>query len=1384
MIDTLESSLDSSLRTYLDDSPPLDSANYDYKVVAVGNEGSYATSTQSILTDDCSLPNSSPDISSAVPDCDGPIPIGSFNWDSVSNADYYTIDKDGAQVYDTRWDTAGLWHFDNNALDSSGNNNNGSLINSPTYVNSGGRVGIEFNGDNYINIPNSDSLNFSGNGFVFTIEAWIRRDGNIPSGTIIGKENVYLLGINNGNIQWAIRNAGGESCLNGWCWVDTGVSVPQNQWVHIALVYNRHSVKTFLNGLLSSEILNYGSARANSSDFTHPVRIGSRGTDGVNNGFQGIIDEVKISGRPLSGLEIFTDYVNSFINELSTTNFGAINSCNDYSVTNNSDPWYLSDTHTYIVTAYNLGGSLSGVSGTVTFNNPADACVATKSYKASLSIACHVDGPGAIHPYFYNADWYGFTAGNNGVNNDNAYRLFIDGEDYGVDPNPYTFWYGSSGREYIRYKDQSLAGWGTGNHNFSMRTTDVNNNIVMSDISTANIPECNAPADINNFIVTPSCNGDQPKIDLNWDDDVTGYTNNYYVIREKQGGGTEPSSLNYISSQSNTWNNNNEGLGWKNNIFYRTAYYNVTGGELVDSNGISYDTQSWSNDLNGIVWDSTENCFWFSDDHNNAIVKTDTNFNFISSFAVDTANNHQKDIATDGTYIFLNDYYGAIFMYNKDGTLYKKIDMNKLINNNYYGEGLTYLNGYLYAGTSNNSNGKSPNSIYVINPYTNTPSIQFVANLSSGGDFAADSYYICCSGVKGITTDGTYIYVTSSYGGNYRNIDKFSVNNNGGGIKWVGTGLVSELEDTGDLNTNTLYDYYIKAYGNYFSYNISDTVSTTTLFACYNTPLKPAVSSVLPQCDTALNPYMEISWNAQAEENNTISYDLHRIYGVNDDLVIATSDSDFGSFSSGFNSCVSAVNSGVLTITCKDYGVTSGTNYQYYLLADGQGGATQSDNYPASTYITAYDCSAPPEQPVINSVAASCYNSSFDANMSINWDRTSNTFQYIVSRDCGGGLEYRSTIDDIEIASRDDVIYETDDSITYIDPVPTESVGTICYYYVKSIGYGGDAISDAIEDSIIICGNTPAPAQNLRLDPTIECEDVHLTWDDSTDIGDPGLDPIGSHDGTGGEFYFKVLRSDDIINFSGATDADCIGLNYTTTSLEIGPYNTGTAGITGTPPIPTYSDSDPILHEERYYCYKVASWNPAGLTYTDPIIAQTPKCPPGPSILLKNLLSCDKISLKWKRSENYLYNENATSYDVYLGDKATPKQTLKASLPACRCVDYTVDGGCVGFSTLAGGAGNCDSDNNLYCVDANNCCHTDCATTFFCDGTGNQSQCYDLVNKTYYYRETSSDGLPPGNIYYYTLEAQPLEISLPATDSNQLKIQPCPSLPEWRDINP
>jgi concanavalin A-like lectin/glucanase superfamily protein len=197
----------------------------------------------------------------------------------------------------TNASTRGLWKFDGpTPNDFSGNSNNGTLTNNPSY--SGDIPGavlnsLSLNGSNqYLNVPNSSSLNITGS---VTLEAWIKTNSNTTYQSIIERYGAYpgtndggyiLRLFNTGKVQFAtLRNAGDADFLYGATTITTGV------WHHVAGVFDGTQMRIYLDGVLDAS---KSSTFAPVTGITD-VRIGITGQNNTLFPFNGLIDEARIS---------------------------------------------------------------------------------------------------------------------------------------------------------------------------------------------------------------------------------------------------------------------------------------------------------------------------------------------------------------------------------------------------------------------------------------------------------------------------------------------------------------------------------------------------------------------------------------------------------------------------------------------------------------------------------------------------------------------------------------------------------------------------------------------------------------------------------------------------------------------------------------------------------------------------------------------------------------------------------------------------------------------------------------------------------------------------------------------------------------------------------
>ncbi|HCM00061.1 MAG: Fibronectin type III domain protein [candidate division CPR2 bacterium GW2011_GWC1_41_48] len=195
----------------------------------------------------------------------------------------------------------GSWHFSEGsgttAADMSGNSNNGSLTNSPTWVD--GQTGfgkaLSFNGtNNYVSVSNSGLINPTSD---FSIEGWIKSgtatdqiiysQGNSSNDTTL--LNFFLL--NTGKIYYVIRNDAGSLISNSGT-----INVPVGQWSHVVFTKTGTTFGLYVNGVgeTFTQTLPSSPYTFNKSTIGLCNRLTPTGY------FNGQIDEVKIYSRAFS----------------------------------------------------------------------------------------------------------------------------------------------------------------------------------------------------------------------------------------------------------------------------------------------------------------------------------------------------------------------------------------------------------------------------------------------------------------------------------------------------------------------------------------------------------------------------------------------------------------------------------------------------------------------------------------------------------------------------------------------------------------------------------------------------------------------------------------------------------------------------------------------------------------------------------------------------------------------------------------------------------------------------------------------------------------------------------------------------------------------------
>ncbi len=201
-------------------------------------------------------------------------------------------------------DLMGYWKFNegsgNVAQDGSGNRNDGAVLGA-TWVEEGKfDSALSFDSGDSVEIPHSESLSFTEE---ITVMAWCNSTGISSNPTVVGKGSgdptvQFELSLQSSGIFWQFKYDDGT-------WVECVLSpvLSMGEWHHIAGTFDGETFRVYLDGELGAELQ---SPQEGLPGNDLPVVIGKR-IDPDGRLFEGMIDEVAIYNRALSGDEILVD---------------------------------------------------------------------------------------------------------------------------------------------------------------------------------------------------------------------------------------------------------------------------------------------------------------------------------------------------------------------------------------------------------------------------------------------------------------------------------------------------------------------------------------------------------------------------------------------------------------------------------------------------------------------------------------------------------------------------------------------------------------------------------------------------------------------------------------------------------------------------------------------------------------------------------------------------------------------------------------------------------------------------------------------------------------------------------------------------------------------
>ncbi len=187
------------------------------------------------------------------------------------------------------------------AVDSSGNNNHGTLVNGPSRT--VGKIGgaLNFDGnDDYVNVPNSTTLDQGLENNGFSVAAWVKydafySDAQNDDAAIVEKDgDRFMLGLQGtGNNEPRFRLTTSISCVTM-----SGATLATGVWYHFVGIYDGMQMRLYRDGVAIANVFTAGTVSMSPAD----IHIGLRSAANAN--LDGVIDEVRLYNRALTLEEV------------------------------------------------------------------------------------------------------------------------------------------------------------------------------------------------------------------------------------------------------------------------------------------------------------------------------------------------------------------------------------------------------------------------------------------------------------------------------------------------------------------------------------------------------------------------------------------------------------------------------------------------------------------------------------------------------------------------------------------------------------------------------------------------------------------------------------------------------------------------------------------------------------------------------------------------------------------------------------------------------------------------------------------------------------------------------------------------------------------------
>jgi hypothetical protein len=215
----------------------------------------------------------------------------------------------------------GIWLFDegsgDTAKDTSGNKNDGTLINNPKWVAGKFGTALEFPKGSVVSIPHNSSMNLT----KWTLAALVKVKGITGAWQVIAGKYDMAQAVNyatyaaQGTGLFAAQFSGGAN----W-YMSTGTTIITNdQWHYVVGTYDMIAMRAYVDGILEAEAIATDKPNTSSA----PITIGAW-SDGNTFPIDGTIDEVSLFNEVLAIEDIEAIMKNGISKELNPAAVSAV----------------------------------------------------------------------------------------------------------------------------------------------------------------------------------------------------------------------------------------------------------------------------------------------------------------------------------------------------------------------------------------------------------------------------------------------------------------------------------------------------------------------------------------------------------------------------------------------------------------------------------------------------------------------------------------------------------------------------------------------------------------------------------------------------------------------------------------------------------------------------------------------------------------------------------------------------------------------------------------------------------------------------------------------------------------------------------------------------